>query len=188
MPLPSEELSTASFQSYAGLQVLSVMIVPDGTGDALTEAFLPDGSRVDGTIQATIVDALGYPAVGMDPEVITLASPDSRLVFCPGFDTAREATDADGSTYFDGPFGGGGTNSRGTTVRFCNLEILSPPISLWMNSPDINGDLKVNLADVQLFAADYYGAYDYRSDLQYDQVVNLSDLARFAEHVGAGCP
>ena len=49
-----------------------------------------------------------------------------------------------------------------------------------VNSPDLNGDLLVNLADLSLFAQDYFGPYNYRSDLRWDGDLDLGDLVVFA--------
>jgi hypothetical protein len=52
---------------------------------------------------------------------------------------------------------------------------------LLVNSPDLNGDLAVDLADVALFAQDYFGPYNYRSDLCWDgRVGALNDLTYIA--------
>ncbi len=61
---------------------------------------------------------------------------------------------------------------------------------LHFNSPDINGDLYVNLLDVAAFTRDYYGAYEFRSGLARDAVLNLADVAVMVAyiHIGAGCP
>lgn len=64
----------------------------------------------------------------------------------------------------------------------------STPLSISYNSPDINGDLRVDLSDVTFFAHDYFGVYDYRSDFNYDGVVNLTDVSMFAPELGAACP
>ena len=57
------------------------------------------------------------------------------------------------------------------------------------NSPDINGDLIVNLTDISLFAVDFFGAvYMYRSDFNYDGAINLTDLAMLAPTIGVPCP
>jgi hypothetical protein len=68
--------------------------------------------------------------------------------------------------------------------------IVPMPLSLdiAINSPDINGDLQVNLSDVVAFTQDYFGAYNYRSDFFWDGVLNLSDVARMAQGMGAICP
>ncbi len=51
-------------------------------------------------------------------------------------------------------------------------------------SPDINGDLTVNLADLSSFAAGYTGTYDACADMFYDGVINLSDLSLFSQAYG----
>lgn len=192
MPLPfSQELSTLGWVDYSGHQgkyPLSIMIVPDGSGDTLDQAYTSYGDQVDGRISVTLTDFIGLPSVGVPPSVIRLYSEGDEIVFCPEFDIARMATDTDGWTYFDGPFGGGGSNQTGFNVQVCNLILLSGTLPLWMNSPDINGDLLVDLTDVQLFAMDFYGIYNYRSDFEYDGVVNLSDVTQMAQHMGASCP
>lgn len=60
-------------------------------------------------------------------------------------------------------------------------------LAFFVNSPDINGDLVVNLQDIQLFVADYHGAYSFRSDFNFDGEVDLSDLAVLTGGVGATC-
>jgi hypothetical protein len=57
-----------------------------------------------------------------------------------------------------------------------------------VNSPDINGDGIVNLADVGAFAADYVTGYAFRSDFNGDGVLNLIDVAVMAAHFGHGPP
>ena len=100
---------------------------------------------------------------------------------------AGQATDSEGYTYFSAPLYGGGWVQDDLRVYVCNTPLAMPELPLWINSPDIDGDLEVNLSDVQLFAVDFYGAYAYRSDLFYDGVINLSDLNRLAQHLEADC-
>ena len=45
---------------------------------------------------------------------------------------------------------------------------------------DIDGDGHVGLPDVTWLAMDFFGSYHFRSDLQRDGVINLSDLGRLA--------
>ena len=62
-------------------------------------------------------------------------------------------------------------------------------LPLLVNSPDLNGDLTVNLQDVALFAEDFFSApYELRSDLHFDRVINLSDLSVMTGKVGKTCP
>ncbi|MBU8921378.1 MAG: hypothetical protein KOO63_06115 [Bacteroidales bacterium] len=61
-------------------------------------------------------------------------------------------------------------------------------LNLYFNSPDITGDLDVNLADVSCFAQDYAGSYNYRSDFNYDGIINLADVSILSSSVGTSCP
>jgi hypothetical protein len=188
-PLPDIDLSYAWFTDVSGHGgTLSMMVVPDGSGDSLDEVFRSDGTRVNGEISLTVLDAVGQGMAGVLPAEMTVGSDDVRLVFCDEFNIARVATDTDGSSYFGGPFGGGGTSESPLRIAVCYGFLSSVGLPLQINSPDITGDLKVDLSDVQLFASDFYGSYDYRSDFEYDGVVNLSDVARLAKHMGANCP
>ena len=46
----------------------------------------------------------------------------------------------------------------------------------------------MNLADVVLFARDYFGAYRYRSDFQWDGVLDLVDIVMMARGLESSCP
>ncbi len=95
-------------------------------------------------------------------------------------------------TTFSGVLRGGGTLDLGaghelwvdTVVNCYSVELEGINI----NSPDINGDLVVNLSDVVEFARDYFGDDDYRSDFYWDGSVDLSDLVLMAQGIGASCP
>jgi hypothetical protein len=69
-----------------------------------------------------------------------------------------------------------------------NGQAINAPIDMLFNSPDINCDKVVNLTDVVLFANNYYGTYDYRSDFYWDGVLNLSDIVLLAQNMQAECP
>ncbi len=56
------------------------------------------------------------------------------------------------------------------------------------NSPDMNGDGSVNLADMGMFSTDFYGEYHFRSDFFRDGAINLSDVGQLATSFGANCP
>lgn|GEM_PF-3899181 len=60
-------------------------------------------------------------------------------------------------------------------------------VELYVNSPDINGDLVVSLADMGLWSNDYYGTYNYRSDFNFDQIIDLSDLGILSSAMGSLC-
>lgn len=188
MPLPSFDLSIALFRDTADhVHPLSVMMVPDGSGDPLAEAVGADGAVVNGQIVVWLLDWVGQGHEGMPPAQIQLRDPAGQLAFCTDGNIAGAATDTEGYTYFSTPLYGGGWSTNDLGVYVCNVPLSSAYLPLRVNSPDIDGDLEVNLSDVQLFAVDFFGAYDYRSDLAYDGVINLSDLGRLAAHMGADC-
>ena len=90
-----------------------------------------------------------------------------------------------------GPQAGGWFEDPGPGIFIVYISgspMLCCPIYLKHNSPDINGDLIVNLIDVSLFAQGYFSDYSFRIDLRYDGVINLADLSLFAQGMGAACP
>ena len=56
------------------------------------------------------------------------------------------------------------------------------------NSPDMNGDLVINLVDVSLFAQVYLGGYSYSADFYWDGLLNMVDVAILAQHYGHDNP
>jgi len=89
---------------------------------------------------------------------------------------------------------GGGHNGPGDTgaislwIPVCPNQILELGGGLYFNSPDISGDLRIDLSDVGLFAGDFHGSYAYRSDFNWDGAVNLSDIGFMAGGMGESCP
>ena len=61
-------------------------------------------------------------------------------------------------------------------------------IALRCNSPDIDGDLQVDLIDVATFTGMFVsGDYDYAIDFAYDGRIDLADLGAFALGIGHSC-
>ena len=185
---PDLDLSTAS-REYSGPEWLSVMIVPDGSGDSLEQAMLPDGSRTSGVVTVRLVDWFGNPVVNYDYQNITLNGADPIFSPCFWGNLANASTDANGVTEFRNPIRGGGSTSSLAQVRLVGAPLTSSPgLAIRFNSPDLNADRHVNLSDIVIFAEDFFGLYNYRSDFLWDGEVNLSDLTRMAQHLGADCP
>jgi len=53
-------------------------------------------------------------------------------------------------------------------------------------SPDYSVDGNIGLSDFVLFAQDYGGLYNPRSDFDWKGVINLIDFVIFAQHYGHG--
>ena len=186
--LPDWELSTATC-AYQGNESVSLMHVPDGTGDPFTAGFLPYGTRVNASITVTLLDPAGSPIAGYPYEDIWLESADGGLAFCRGGSQASYSTDINGQTVFADRLRGGGASEALLLVLVSGQALASTAgLNIRGNSPDIDASGRVDIVDVVAFAADFFGSYAYRSDFQCDGVINLSDVGRFAAALGASCP
>jgi hypothetical protein len=68
------------------------------------------------------------------------------------------------------------------TLSNCTTVVCFP---IWVRSPDIDGNLEVNLVDLSFFAMAWPpNPYDACADLSIDGTVNLQDLSWFAFHFG----
>lgn len=72
-------------------------------------------------------------------------------------------------------------------IPVCPNQMLELGSAVYFNSPDINGDLRVDLSDMPLFVGDFFRAYTYRSDFNWDGQVNLSDLVMMTQGLGSSC-
>jgi len=129
-------------------------------------------------------------------EDIWLEIPDLNLCF--GLSHPDGPTDSQGWFTFSGSPGMGGWNDPASSPPYARVlvvgnilfdetgQLISPTIVA--NSPDINADLTVNLIDLSLFSADFFGSYSFRSDFYWDGEINLIDLATMAVLMGDTCP
>lgn len=181
----------------------SVFMRPDGGGAALDEARLAGGGATDATVHVQLVDPNWVPVQYFPGEDIWLqfaVEPGTARgcanspSFPGGSFRADHATDADGWTEWLLPLRGGGWSAGPVTVYLNGMpaqdpdQYVHPPLDLRTNSPDLNGDLVVNLSDIVYFTQDLTGAYQYRSDYDWDGVVNLTDVVYFAQGIGVECP
>lgn len=151
---------------------------------------------VNATITLTLIDAGSNPVSGYPPEDIWLdilnPSPGTWIP-CPAGTIADGPTNELGQTTFSNSLRAGGPGS-GARIMIGTWPTPEFPIEFpggdlfHFNSPDINGDLAVNLTDIAIFAGDFFGVYNYRSDYFWDGILNLSDIALIAQGYGAHCP
>ena len=183
--IPDLDLSLATYVSE-GTQV-SVYSLPSGAGDPLSNVYVNGGSKVDATVTLTLVDSTPTPIFNYPFEDMWIESNTPAIVICPGGSTADANTDANGQTTFSGALFAGKFGD-GLVVVINGDALSQAPLNFKFNSPDINGDLVVNLTDVVLFAGVYYGVYEYLADFYWDDVINLSDIVLLAQGQGSACP
>jgi hypothetical protein len=171
---------------------VSVFTVPDGSGFPLSECFLFGGQLTDATITLVLRDQFGNPVPNYPAEEMWLATMQDGLVRCSRGSIADHPTDQNGRTTFSGPVFGGGASDPNheevcvIVVGGCASYDLGRTILF--NSPDLNGDLKVNLCDAVCYTVYKDATSDYAFDFYWDGVINLSDLILFSRALGAACP
>ncbi len=186
--VPSLELS-AAFIAYDGPGFPSLMVVPDGSGNPFTEAHDEQGDVVDATITLWLRNNAGIPIANYPYEDLWLETADGGVVPCIWGMVADHNTDVNGTTMWTNPPIAGGHSPGFVLVMVNGSPLLNGAgLALEFTSPDINGDLVVNLQDLAILAPDFYSGYTFRSDLNGDSYINLSDIAIFAQHLGAHCP
>ena len=115
---------------------------------------------------------------------------DGNFIACPNGTIADGPTDENGITTISGAFAAGGHSNPYNDlmqVRVMGNALITYGFNVQINSADINGDLMVDLTDIGLFAQDFYGDYRFRSDFVWDHILNLSDIGRLANAIGASC-
>ena len=170
----------------AGSTPVSICNRPDGLGQSLAEA--------GATVYVWITDFGGDPLQGFPAEDIWLECVCSGTFgTCnPCGACADHSTDPNGMTVFADPLEAGGwCYEEGDScfqVVVALFEFPVPNMNLYMNSADINGDLVVNIQDIAYFTQTLYGEYQYRADLMWDGVINLSDAVLMTQGNGMACP
>jgi hypothetical protein len=173
--IPDDTLSTAT--SAGG----TVLVTPAGTGDTL-------GSK-GATISVNVQDVNGVAIAGYPFQDIWADDiGNGDVALCQGGSVADANTDASGNTTISGAIAGGGSTQAGMKVYLAGTPLAGAALAINVNSPDITGDLKVDLADIGQFATDFSGAYDFRSDFVADGVINLADVGQLGLHNGEVCP
>ncbi len=188
--IPDLTLSTAT--TAATVQV-SVYSLPNGNGKALTSAkAISSTTPVNATITLTLKDGNGDPIFLYPSEDMWLETSLGGLVHCAGGTVASASTNALGVTTFVNAILGGKQSNRvsaeKTIVLISGTPLSGSQLDILFNSPDIDGNLVVNLSDTVLYAQNATGAYHYRSDFFFDNAINLSDTVLYAQGIGAVCP
>jgi hypothetical protein len=141
------------------------------------------------TIQVRVRDVAGNLVTGFPSADIWLSiEAGDAVAFCPPRFTADHDTDASGQTTISGTPAAGGCSQAGLRVMLAGQPITgSPPLPISVNSPDMTGDLRVNLGDIGPFSAALNGAYIFCADFYRDNVINLVDVSIMSQHLGHVC-
>jgi len=159
----------------------ALRIEPNGQGPTLAD--------VGVEIVVTVLDASGNPIAGYPFQDIWLDDlQNGELNVCQGGSVADRNTDATGVSVFTGAIAGGGFSQAGMLVYLAGQALPQFVLEIDVNSPDITGDLTVNMADVGAFAAGYATPeLDFEIDLLADGLENLGDIGALAAAFGTTC-
>lgn len=179
--------------AYDGDEMLSLVVLPDGSGDPFTHAYLPSTSAlgpqiVDATIMLQVLDTSDVPIANFPAEDLWLDSLDGGMVACTGGTIADVNTDSQGRTFWANPLRAGGHSEARLQVYINGDSAIWDGAPIHVKSPDLDGNLLVNLVDVGLFASDFASGYAYRSDFNQDAALNLADVRILAGGIGDQCP
>ena len=176
---------------------VSMVVAPDGSGASFDQAESWGGATLDATIRVELTEATGVPIAMFPSEDIWLESQLGGLVSCTGGTVADEPTNSEGKTFWALPLRAGGFADplAGDVLHvfingdpYTGLELAG----IRLVSPDLSGDLMVNLTDVAAFAHDFHeavsGPTPGRSDFHWDEILNLVDVGILAGYMGVSCP
>ena len=164
---------------------VSVCIFPDGEA----RAFLAGGQAVTASLRFPVIDFDSDPP--FDSVSVEWYSGGPQVI-CQPYDVEL-TSDPEGWVSWNPDFRGGGHRGPDEDVYLslwvpvCPNQLLEIYEGVYFNSPDISGDLQVNLMDIHLFSVDFFADYDYRSDFNWDGVINLLDIEILAQAVSSAC-
>jgi len=183
--IPDLSLSYAVIPSFGG----SIWVSPGGNGPDMAHGFSTGGGALDLRITLTLIGSDGSPIYLYPREDIWLESEGGGLSSCIMGTAPDSNTDLNGETVFTGPFRAGGNNPapEGLQVVVSGMPLPQASLPIQINSPDVNGDLVVNLSDIGAMTQALFGEYDWRFDFNNDGAINLIDIVAFASSYGMHC-
>jgi hypothetical protein len=181
--------------AMAGVPDPGASVVYTNGGEAtLTPGGLAQSLATYGVIvTVTVRDINGLPIPAFPAQDIWLDDNGSADInLCQSGSTADAQTDGDGFTTISGVMAGGGNTQAGLSAYASGVAIAGgggPSLSIDLNSPDINGDRIVELADISLFQSDTLPPSNaFRSDFTHDGIVDLGDISLFSSWIDDVCP
>lgn len=168
----------------------SVCIYPDGR-TALSDA-------TSGGIEIVVYwlqyfnDQATWVGTEFDPYFVTPLGVElcgGAVVFQADMSTGPPVLFSEQPVYGGGhsPVGSDGYPTAPVYYVWAPSECGTVPMQIYFNSPDINGDLTVDMADAGLFSQDFSAGYNYRSDFNFDGVINMADAGMLSAATGANC-
>ena len=153
---PALPLLELSYAECAHIGPASICVVPGGGGTPLSQAFDlsgTPGTRVDATIHVYLYTYGYQPIYSFPGEDVWLESEAGGLVPCRLGTISDGSSDIEGHLTFSGPLEGGGASAADEPLRvLISGAMLHQSQNIRVNSPDMNGDLRVDLTDVVLFS------------------------------------
>jgi len=166
----------------------AIAVCPAGDGQTLADV----GARIDVVTRDPQGNTVGdIPAL----DIWILGCGERDLCWAARASNADAPTNAQGETTISGSIAAGGMHA-GVSVYLQAIVVLAQPgctepecLALELRSPDIDGDLIVDLVDLSRFAMSWPPhAYSAQADFDFDGEVGLLDFAFFAAHFGHACP
>jgi hypothetical protein len=184
---------------YAPVFEPTLLVVPDGSGPPMSQARYANGEVVDATVTVYLVTDDGSPIAGFPAEDVWLdfnATGDPLRNCDPNFAiiSADGPSSPTGRMTFSLPVAAGGWTEGPATIYIYGSPARHrdwtpwDPLPMRLNSPDISGDHQINLIDLTYFSQDYFGDYNFRSDLYPDGDLDLADVVYFTRGLGRTCP
>lgn len=191
--------SLADMQTYTRPSYVVVMVLPDGSAPPFTQSFeAGTGAPADGSVVVTINDHFHLPIAGFPADEVWLAPNEGDGTFKTCDDSHPRyiypegaVSDSQGRLFFSEPLAAGGWFA-GLPRGYIDGEALrsngGAGVPLYIVSPDINGDLRVNLQDTGFFCEDLFFDYHLRSDFNGDGTIDLTDAGFMGASIGKHCP
>lgn len=133
------------------------------------------------TVRNVYGDVLPGKTVNCQAQVVT-----GPFCFCPGETPQTGVTDINGQAFFTfNNFGGCGNLQFGAD---CEGVVFIPSATIYIASPDNDGNCAVNSIDFAGFAAVYGQSGKPCFDYNCDNIINSIDFATFGPHFGHLCP
>jgi hypothetical protein len=166
----------------------AIIVCPAGDGHALRDQ--------GATIFGTAMDTQGFPIAAITPQDWWLIGCNDGLALCNGPSSidADGITDTNGQASIGGAIKAGGCDTGLTVILQGAVFLQSPgcterechPIAA--RSPDVNGDLIVDLVDFSIWAPSFLSAAAPAChDFSFDGVVDVVDFGIFGAHYLHSC-